>query len=356
MNKRPITTLLAACLSSVLSLSADVMTVSVDGFGDPTSFVNLDASLNLRVSELVPSAGPNASTHVLIEGLSPIEAGTMNYSSTYSGINVDSGETQDMGILYLEMPTGSSLPEGVVASPIVGVVQRSGSWADYSLSYPTTSVGNSSGDGAYDSGTLSLTLIRNAETFIGSTSYTVLDTETIEIEPFTLSIDGGASTSLSGTTMLRDGDRFYGTLTNLSDGAAYDSLLFAIEFSDIPDIDGDGKPDIVDPEFSVGLKVGEYNLTSIGYVWGYTPNIGYSLYMGYVYMQMPYVYHYAGFGWFYYASSVPLNPGTAHWLNWAPLMRHCQLPWSMPGSFKRASVPSERRSCAGMMARLLVLW
>jgi hypothetical protein len=313
MNKTPITALVAAVLASGFGLNADVMTVSVDGFADPTTFTALDASLDLRVAELVPTDGANASTHVLIEGLSPIEEGTMDYTSTYSGINVDSGETQDVGILYLKMPEGSELPLGVVASPVVGVVQRSGSWADYNLDYPLTSVGNSSGDGDYGSGTLSMTLIRGNEAFIGNTSYTVLDQDTIEIDPFTLAIDGGASTSLSGATLMRDGDRYYGTVTNLSDGAAYDSLIFTIEFSNIPDLDNDGIPDIGDGEVVAGLIPGQYNLTSIGYVWGYTQNIGYSLYMGYIYMQMPYVYHYTAFGWFYYADSIPLNPGTAHW-------------------------------------------
>ena len=94
------------------------MTVSIDGFGDPTGFsITETATLNLRVTELVAAPGDNTSTHILIEGLSPLDEGTTTYASTYSGINVDSGETQDIGIVYLEMPEGSALPEGSVSSP-----------------------------------------------------------------------------------------------------------------------------------------------------------------------------------------------------------------------------------------------
>ena len=231
-------------LSSVLlSLSAsllatiayaDQMTVSIDGFGDPTGFsITETATLNLRVTELV----------------APLDEGTTTYASTYSGINVDSGETQDIGIVYLEMPEGSALPEGSVSSPVVGVVQRAGSWADpgYALSFPSTSVGGSSGDGDYTSGTLDLTLVRDAEVITGSTTYNVLDEDTIEVNEFTLTVNAGLSYQMSGATLLRDGNRFYGTLTNLSDGAGYDSLLFSIEFANIPDVDGDSIPDISDP-------------------------------------------------------------------------------------------------------------
>jgi hypothetical protein len=266
------------------------------------------SNLSLRVSELVPAAGTNTSTHVLIEGLSPLEDGTSVYASTYSGINVDSGEVQDVGILYLEMPAGSGIPEGTVVSPIVGVVQRGGPWTGFSLTYPGTSVGGSAGDSSYQSGTISMTLIRNMETFTGSTSYSVVDQDTLTLEPFTLVKDGATSYSMSGATMTRDGDRFYGTLTNLSDGAAYDSLLFSIQFTSLPDLDNDSIPDISDPEVVTGLKVNDWNFTEISWVYGYTPAWGYSLFMGFVYMaDSPWIYS-VNRGWTYVYPSFPLSP------------------------------------------------
>jgi hypothetical protein len=305
--KLPSALLYSSLLLGGTGVLADQMTVSIDGFGDPTAFSITDTStLNLRVTELVPADGDNVSTHVLIEGLSPLEDGTMTYASTYSGINVDSGETQDVGVIYLEMPEGSDPGEGTVTSPVVGVVQRSGSWADYTLVEPSTSVGGSSGDGDYGSGTLDFTLIRDAEVFLGSTSYTVVDENTIDVEAFTLTKDGAVSYQMSGATLLRDGDRFYGTLTNLSDGAAYDSLIFSISFTGIPDLDNDGIPDISDGEVEAGgLTLGIWQFTDIGWVYGLTPEWGYSFFMGYVYMaDLPYVYQ-VDIGWLYLATSTP---------------------------------------------------
>ena len=309
--------LLAFASLAVLPIAAlaDTLTVEIDGFADPTQFSITDSSgLSLRVAELVPATDLNSSTHILIEGLSPLEDGTMVYASPYSGINVDTGATQDVGILYLQMPEGSTLPEGTVASPIVGVVQRSGSWGDYGLTYPDSTIGGSSGDGDYSTtGVLQMTLIRDQQAFTGSATYTVLDVDTIEIDPFTLSSDGVVSYDLSGTTLMRDGSRYYGTLTNLSDGAVYDSLIFSIEFKNIPDLDSDGVPDIADDSVVAGLVPAQWNLTSIGWVYGYTANWGYSVFMGFVYMQGNYIYQ-IPFGWMYLFSSTPIQGGgTYYW-------------------------------------------
>ena len=160
-----------------------------------------------------------------------------------------------------------------------------------------------------------MTLIRNAEVFLGSTAYTVLDEDTIEIDPFVLTKDGTISYNMSGATLLRDGDRFYGTLTNESDGAAYDSLLFSIAFTSIPDLDSDGIPDISDGEIDAGgLTPNDWNLTEIGWVYGYTPEWGYSLWMGYVYMaESPWLYQIT-FGWHYLSGSTPGEGFTTFWL------------------------------------------
>src|SRR5690606_38697753 len=117
------------CLSALPSLIllpcalvAGDFSVSLNTFGDPTAFsITTGSNLSLRVSELVPAAGTNSSTHFLVEGLSPLEDGTQVYTSTYRGINISTGAVQDLGVIYLDLPEEANLPEGTVSSPIVGV-------------------------------------------------------------------------------------------------------------------------------------------------------------------------------------------------------------------------------------------
>lgn len=308
--------LILAIASTTAAVAADQMTVTIDGFGVPGGGFSITESsnLNLLVSELVPAPGANASTHILIEGLSPLEPDTLNFASPYSGINVDTGVTQDVGVLYLQMPSGSVLPEGTVASPIVGVVQRAGSWLD--LTFPQTTLGGSAGPGTYDAGSLSLSLTKGAEVFNGATNYTVVDEDTIDIDPFTITKSGPVSYNLSGTTLLRDGNRFYGTVTNLTDGAAYESLLFEIQFAGIPDVDGDGIPDISDALIDGGsLVVGQWSMMGMGFVYGSSAQWGYSAYAGFLEMSnLPWVYNNLH-GWMYFYQAVPAD--YAYWF-WSP--------------------------------------
>jgi len=309
---------LSCAVLSATTINAQNLTVAIESFGDPSSFVVEGInSLNMRVSELVPAPGAsNTSTHVLVEGLSPLEDGTLVYASPYQGIDSSNGEVQDIGMVMLEMPEAVSLPEGTVSSPIVGVLQRAGSWSDYAVTLPTTSLGGASGSSGYSGGTLQLTLARDAEVFTGSTSYTVLDQDTIELEPFTMVKDGGMSVDLSGTTLLRNGGQFYGSVTNLSAEAAYDSLLFAIRLLDIPDLDEDGIPDISDPSIEGGvLLVDDWTKLDFSWVYGYTPDWGVSTYMGFVYVAaLPWVFQ-VDLDWLYYHSSVGAN----HYF-WSPTL------------------------------------
>jgi hypothetical protein len=293
-----------ALVFSSPALMADQMTVSIDGFGAPGGGFSITetSDLSLLVSELVPADGTNQSTHILIESLSPLEPDTLNFASPYSGINVNTGATQDVGVLYLQMPSGSTLPEGTVASPIVGVVERAGSWMD--LTFPETTVGGSSGPGTYASGTIDLSLTKGLEQFNGAVAYTVVDEDTIDLEPFSITKSGPVTYDLSGTTLLRDGSRFYGTVTNLSAGAAYESLLFEIQFTGIPDADMYGIPDISDSEIGGGLVVGQWSMTSLGYMYGSNADWGYSYFLGFLDMNLPWVYQ-ASFGWMYFYDAVP---------------------------------------------------
>jgi hypothetical protein len=310
----------STALCGILLLSTPVfaqqLTVSIGAFGDPADFMITEGSnLSLRVTELVPAPGTNNSTHVLVEGLSPLEADSMVYASPYRGINSTTGDEQDVGVLYLEMPESAALPAGTVSSPIVGVLQRAGPWSNQGLVIPTTSIGGASGASGYDSGamTMSLTLERGAETFTGTTNYTVVDTNSLEIEPFTLVKDGATSYQLSGAKLMRDGGRFYGTLTNQSAGAGYDSLLFSVELSNIPDVDMDGIPDIVDDSISaVELVPGEWVRLPIGLVYGITGTWGASDELGVVYTgELPFYFSFAANGWV----TAHQYTGEGHWLH-----------------------------------------
>lgn len=300
---------LLVVLTSAGALSAGQLTLSISSFGEPGQFeISPGDNLSLLVREDIPAPGFNASTHVLVEGLSPVEEGSLNYASTYYGVNATNGMVQDLGVMLLEMPQSVSLPEGTVSSPIVGVLQRQGPWG--STAFPSTSLGGATGVSDYDNGTLSLTLQRGAETFTGTADYTVVDADTIELDPFTVLKDGTVSYDLSGVTLLRDGNRFYGTATNQSAGAAYDSLLFGIDLLNIPDADFDGIPDITDDAVTPGgLAQGSSVRLSIGEVTGYTGEWGYSDYLGLVNVsRLPYVYTKAT-GWMVHLSS----RGTEHW-------------------------------------------
>jgi hypothetical protein len=310
----------STALCGILLISTPVfaqqLTVSIGAFGDPADFMITEGSnLSLRVTELVPAPGANNSTHVLVEGLSPLEADSMVYASPYRGINSTTGDEQDVGVLYLEMPEAAALPAGTVSSPIVGVLQRAGPWSAQGLTVPTTSIGGASGVSSYNSGamTMSLTLERGAETFTGTTSYSVVDTNSLEVEPFTLVKDGATSYQLSGATLMRDGGRFYGTLTNQSAGAGYDSLLFSVELTNIPDVDMDGIPDIVDDSIeAVELVPGEWVRLPIGLVYGITDTMGISDELGVVYTgHMPFYYAFGASGWV----TAHQYTGDGHWLH-----------------------------------------
>lgn len=310
MNAYKPVLLSVSILSTLAPLSGDTLTVSIDAFADPTTFtIGEGTNLSLRVSELSPAAGENASTHVLVEGLMPVEEGTQVHASPYQGINAESGEVQDVGLLYLDLPEGANLPEGSVSSPIVGVLQRPGSWEAFTLSMPTTDLGGATGDGEYGSGTLDLSLVRDSQSFSGSTAYTVIDENTVDLDAFTLTESGGASFDLSATTLLREGSRFYGTVTNLTDGAGYDSLIFTIQLTDIPDLDSDGIPDLVDDSIEPGEGlIEDWQRLEFSWVFGLTPEWGISTYMGYIYVpNLPYVYA-EGTGWLFHVQTV----GTDH--------------------------------------------
>lgn len=300
MKCKLLSTLSGVFLLAFSTASAASLTVTFESFLEPSDFnFTGGESLNLRVTELT-SPETNSSTHLLVESLSPLESGSLVYASSYAGVDIESGEEQDTGVLYLEMSGPVDVPEGSVSSPIVGVVERSGSWDDYNPVQPVSSVGGASGTGDYSTeGSLVVSLEREGENFAGTASYSVVDEDTVELEPFSLIKDGVETIELSGATLVRDGLTFSGAVTNQGVDALYDSLLFAVRLTDMPDTDMDGVPDLTDASMDSGivLTVGEWQTTPLGTMYGATESWGWSLDYGFVEVARAPVYYQPFAGW-----------------------------------------------------------
>lgn len=277
---------LATCslvaLLGIGSAGASQMTVNINPFSVPSGFNFVDGDVGFRFTELASEGTTSDSTHILIEGLTPVSGSGNVVASNYQAINLPSGEVQDVGMVVLTLPEGAQPPAGSVTSPIVGIVQRNGAWSNFSPSpLQGTTVGMSSGSGNYDSftGRLNLNLTRNGTNFTGTASYTVLDNETIQLAPFALQ-SGTQSYGFEGSTLVRQGTRFYGTLLASDSSVGYDSLLFSIEFVDLQDSSGNGIPDIVEGGIQVVAGQWTHN-AGIGKVFGVREDWAFSPFMGF---------------------------------------------------------------------------
>lgn len=235
-----------------MGLSAASFTASIESFRSLRNFDSLPSSLDLRVAALAGKDESAGSTHVLLRGLMPLSGAPGTYASAYQAINVNDDGDRDGGTIYLKMPE-DNLPEGAVASPVVGIVSRAGSWDDFGPLVPTTTVGGSSGTSSYDADarTIQFSLRRGGVTFTGSAAYSVVDVDTLELAPFALT-SGGLTHNFHDAVLYREDQRFYGLLESADLGADYNSLLFAVELADFPDVDGDSIPDISDPDVDGG--------------------------------------------------------------------------------------------------------
>lgn len=308
----------ALLLAPVLN-AAQSFTAGIEPFRSLTSFDSVLMDLEFRVAPMAGTASAGEATHVLLRGLRALDAGSDVFESGYEAINLDAGTRLDVGTVYMQLPD-TTLPEGSVASPIVGVIRREGSWDGFGPQTPNTTIGGASGTSTYnpDTETMSLNLSRNGQAITGTVNYTVVDTETLVLEaPVTLTADGNTY-NFHEAVLFREGGRFYGALQSADLSVDYDSLLFAVELSGFPDVDGDGIPDIVDPDATfppLDLDVGE---------WVWDPRIGYlraandrwaeSSQLGWVYYEaFPWVYH-LDLGWIgYVRHDTVANPEGTQW-------------------------------------------
>jgi hypothetical protein len=321
--KRPLLTGLLfpiACAALVADLHAEnPLEISVYTFEQPagaTPFVGFPVAVDVRYSELfsmVP-AESNTATHLLIEGLTPLSNGSQILRSNYSAYNLSAQTLQDVGTVYLQADPTAQLGINSVASPIVGLVRRTGAWDNYTSQSPVAEIGGAFGQSSYtgneqSGGVLNISISRGGQTFSGSVEYSVPDEDTIVLNQHLVL---GSYTYLP-TTLVRDGSRYYGILETAAVIPNYDAALLKIELTNLPDADGDGIPDITDPSISgetvapVNLISGDWSLNPIfGWLYGIENSVwANSNFMGFVY-----VLEFGGFqrwiyqgvhGWMYYA-------------------------------------------------------
>jgi len=280
------------------------MTMNINTLRQSTEYSFVASDVGFRFGWMASSVSDtaNTATHMLITGLYPVGDSSNVVSSYYEAIDISDGAVMDVGVVYLTLPAGSEPPAGSVASPIVGVVQRQGPWSNYASSAPASTVGESSGAATYDgnSGSISVMVSRGATTFSGSVPYTVADLDTLELGAFSLT-DATVTYNFGPTTLVRDGERFYGTLYSSDSSVGYDSMVFVVELAGIEDADFDGLPDIVDTEVSPFERVW-VNHTTFGWAYMYEPTVMWTHMMGFVdSAAYPWIYQWT-VGWMHHSA------------------------------------------------------
>lgn len=280
--------LLLASLSLPLGVLAQPR-VTTEAFLSPTGFDFVDGVDDLRFAELASNGNTEDSTHLLIQGLVPVEEGSNVVTSGYTAINLATGDELEVGQLYFTMPEGATPPDGA-SSPIVGIVARDGSWSDFNPTEPPTDLGGASGWLGIDADaqTLSISVEIDGTVYTGTASYTRVDDSTIELADFSLS-SGTNTVEFHGTQLFHYGTYlgdYYGVIQVKGDASDLDSLMYAIRLHRTPDFDGDTVPDLSDAEtgaFQPVLDAWKYD-NGTGWIWGITEEWGYSLIFGNVFV------------------------------------------------------------------------
>ena len=292
----------------------------------------MTTDVKFRFTEL-SAPTTNMSTHILIDGLVPVEAGSARLTSNYRGIDIATGTEYDTGQVLLELP---SPPSGDGASsPIVGIVSRAGGWDGYTTTpaSPTT-VGESVGSFTFDNEALTIALNVNqgATNLTGSTTFTIVDDYTIDVAAFTMT-DGSSTYAFGATQLVYGNDEYYGVIVSEDSGVDYDSLMFALRLKS-PDGDDDGMPLLVDrdgegkcltlPTDGSGIVVPTFGTlfgleSTLGPDWGFCSRYGY-VWVG-RYCDTGYIWipgNRPGLptaGWYYYWG----KGGVVHYL-WSPAL------------------------------------
>lgn len=213
------------------------MAAQVESFLTSSDFSLVTSDVELRFSELAQASGDNLSTHILIDGLVPVEDGSDILTSSYRGVDIATGNEFDVGQVVLTLPDGAG-SDGA-SSPIVGIVARNtpssgtSGWSQYTVAELTgTQIGGSTGSVDIDtttSGTMTFALTSSAGALTGSADYTVVDASTIEVAAFDLT-DPSGTFSFGPMDLIKSGDNYYGVMVSESAAlpADYDSLMYTL--------------------------------------------------------------------------------------------------------------------------------
>jgi len=314
--------LFSLSLATPWSLFATEWNVSVQPFQNPGSFVFAEGDLNFRFAELATmfDPGSNTSTHMLVSGLLPATGADNVYASNYEAIDINNGEVQDAGAFYVNLPESIQSGAPPLSSAIVGVVPRQGSWSNYSPSTPSqTTIGGATGTATMSSGSISMQLNRNGQTGSASIAFSMPDNDTLELDGFTLNF-GGSNYPFDPTVLLRDEDRFYGTIAS-ADPVEYQSLMFVLELSG-------GAPGEIPLE--IGRWIDDHRL---GMLFGVQADWAHSLDFGWLNLgDFPWMYH-PELGWLSYQRG---DNSSALWL-YSPDLEWIYVPENRDGSFLHSS-------------------
>lgn len=227
-------------------------TAAIDAFLSSSDFNLVASDVQFRFTELSPASGNNTSTHILIDGLVPVEPDSAILTSNYRGIDISDGSEFDSGQVYLTLPAPPS-GDGA-SSPIVGIVSRAttgtggSGWSAFTtMPVAGSTVGESSGTFTFDNsaGTIGFSLSQGGTAITGSTTFTIVDDYTIDLAAFSLS-DGTSSYNFGATQLVYGAGEYYGVIVSEDASPNYDSLMFALRLSS-SDYDSDGIPNLVDP-------------------------------------------------------------------------------------------------------------
>jgi hypothetical protein len=218
--------LLIAGLSSAAAVQKSG---SIESFFSSSDFNLVTTDVMFRFSELAAPAGGNASTHILIDGLVPVESGSAILTSSYRGINIADGAEFDVGQVYLQLPAPPS-GDGA-SSPIVGIVARAGGWDAFTTTPVTAPLAGSSGtvsfDDADDSGLMSFSF----GSFTGTAGYSLVSESVIDVAAFSLT-DGTSTYSFEPLQLAKWGAEWYGVMMSADASPAYDALMYSLRLSE----------------------------------------------------------------------------------------------------------------------------
>lgn len=295
-------TLLAGILCSA-PLVASTLEISITPFQNAQGILS-DRSLRFLQTESLLADAQNNSTHILIHGLTPMDASSPEkVTSEYSGIVISTGAETDRGYVTLEMP--ASAPEAnVVTSPVVGIVQRAGPWSSRTLTPVNTTVGEAAGQSSYTANAITFSLTKGGKAVTGTANYTTSGQNTITLAPFSLTLDGQTYDFDGATLPLIGSNTFSGIIDVSSPPAAQlpDSAFFMLNITDATDADGDGIPDIVDTNIVQPVECTVFDTLFTGQIFAPLENDFYFNWSdsGYYYGGFcPFLYDFTAATWWY---------------------------------------------------------